>query len=211
MTRIAHTSLDSETGYACVIHAGRHELTADESTARGGTDTGPAPYQLLLSGLAACTAITLRMVAARKGWELGSIHVDVELHKDEGTDRIVRAITLTAPLNPLLPNGGGYPVTFLTRNTRSALGATDSYYTTTDDYGDESHYWHGVDVSFNARMRNLSLQGGTSTGRGVGDNCAVETARFGRPQVLIGTDLTPTCNVAEPWLTTRPRRGRGIT
>jgi putative redox protein len=100
MTRIAHTSLDSETGYACVIHAGRHELTADETTARGGTDTGPAPYQLLLSGLAACTAITLRMVAARKGWELGSIHVDVELHKDEGgADRIVRAITLTAPLN----------------------------------------------------------------------------------------------------------------
>jgi putative redox protein len=100
MTRIAHTSLDSETGYACAIHAGRHGLTADESTARGGTDTGPAPYQLLLSGLAACTAITLRMVAARKGWELGSIHVDVELHKDEGgADRIVRAITLTAPLN----------------------------------------------------------------------------------------------------------------
>jgi len=76
MTRIAHTTLDSETGYACVIHAGRHQLTADESTARGGTDTGPAPYQLLLSGLAACTAITLRMVAARKGWKLGSIHVD---------------------------------------------------------------------------------------------------------------------------------------
>src|SRR5258705_280923 len=59
MTRIAHTTLDSETGYACVIHAGRHELTADESTARGGTDTGPAPYQLLLSGLTACTATPL--------------------------------------------------------------------------------------------------------------------------------------------------------
>jgi putative redox protein len=99
MTRIAHTVLDSETGYACVIRAGRHPLTADESTAHGGTDTGPAPYQLLLSGLAACTAITLRMVAARKGWDLGSIHVDVELHKDEGADRIVRAITLTALLN----------------------------------------------------------------------------------------------------------------
>jgi putative redox protein len=99
MPRVAHTTLDSETGYACVIRAGRHQLTADEATAHGGTDTGPAPYQLLLSGLAACTAITLRMVAARKGWELGSIHVDVELHKDDGTDRIVRAITLTAPLN----------------------------------------------------------------------------------------------------------------
>ena len=84
-------------------------------------------------------------------------------------------VTLTAPQNPLLPNGGGYPVTFLTRNTRSALGATDSYYTTTDDFGDETHYWHGVDVSFNARMRNgLILQGGTSTGRGVNDTCDID-------------------------------------
>ena len=81
-------------------------------------------------------------------------------------------VTLTAPQHPLLPNGGGYPVTFLTRNTRSALGATDSYYTTTDDFGDETHYWHGVDLSFNARMRNgLVVQGGTSTGRGVNDTC----------------------------------------
>ena len=99
MPRIAHTVLDSETGYACVIRAGRHELTADEPGSRGGTDTGPAPYELLLASLAACTAITLRMVAARKRWELGSIHVDVELHKDDGADRIVRTITLTAPLN----------------------------------------------------------------------------------------------------------------
>ena len=101
MTRIAHAVLDSETGYACVIRAGRHQLTADESVSRGGTDTGPAPYQLLLSGLAACTAITLRMVAARKGWELGPIHIDVELDKDpEGVaDRITRIVSLAGPLN----------------------------------------------------------------------------------------------------------------
>ncbi len=61
-------------------------------------------------------------------------------------------VTLTAPLDPQLPGGGGYPVTFLTRNANSALGATDSYYTTTSDFGDETHYWHGVDVSVNARL-----------------------------------------------------------
>src|SRR5438445_12182715 len=100
MPRIAHALLDSETGYAAGIHAGRHQLTADEPSLRGGTDTGPAPYELLLSGLAACTAITLRMVAARQGWELGSIQIDVESHKDESrTDRITRAISLTGPLN----------------------------------------------------------------------------------------------------------------
>jgi len=111
-------------------------------------------------------------------------------------------VGLTAPRHPLLPDGGGYPVTFLTRNTRSAVGATDSYYTTNKDFGDETHYWHGVDVSFNARMRNgLVLQGGTSTGRGVNDTCEIETSIYGRPQILIGADQAPACNVAEPWLT----------
>jgi hypothetical protein len=119
-------------------------------------------------------------------------------------------VTITAPSNPALPNGGGYPVTFLTRNTRSALGATDSYYTTTDDYGEESRYWHGVDISFNARTRwGLVVQGGTSTGRGVVDTCDVLTARFGRPMTpTIGAagatgivDGQTSCNTTEPWLT----------
>jgi hypothetical protein len=123
-------------------------------------------------------------------------------------------VTLTAPSNPALPNGGGYPVTFLTRNTRSALGATDSYYTSTDDFGDETHYWHGFDLSFNARMRNgLNLQGGTSTGRGVNDTCDSYMGRFGRamsptlgtaavPIILQGiVDGQTACNATEPWLT----------
>ena len=63
-------------------------------------------------------------------------------------------MTLTAPIDPRLPNGGGYPVSYLTRNDNSALGATDSYYTSTSDFGDETRYWHGVDVSFNARFAN---------------------------------------------------------
>jgi hypothetical protein len=126
-------------------------------------------------------------------------------------------VTLIAPQNDKLPGGGGYPVTFLTRNTLKALGATDSYYTTSEDFGGESHYWHGVDVSFNARMRSgLSLQGGTSTGRGVGDTCDMLTSRFGRPSAPILplpplnvqtipaagiVDGVRACDVAEPWLT----------
>ena len=77
-------------------------------------------------------------------------------------------VTLTAPSDPRLPGGGGYPVSFLVRNNRSVLGVSDPYYTTTKDFGDETHYWHGVDVTFNARLANgLMFQGGTSTGRGV--------------------------------------------
>jgi hypothetical protein len=123
-------------------------------------------------------------------------------------------VTITAPLDPRLPNGGGYPVTFLTRNTRSALGANTPYYTTSNDYGGETHYWHGVDVTFNARMRNgLSLQGGTSTGRGVADTCDMYDSRFGRamaptlgtaavPVIAVGVvDGVRACDFAEPWLT----------
>ena len=80
---------------------------------------------------------------------------------------------------------------------------SDLYYTTPSDFGDETHYWHGLDVTVNARMRNgLLLQGGTSTGRGVSDTCETEIARFGRPQRLIGADRTPDCSVTERWLTT---------
>jgi hypothetical protein len=125
-------------------------------------------------------------------------------------------VTLTAPMNPLLPNGGGYPVTFLTRNTRSTLGATDSYYTTSEDFGGETHYWHGVDLSFSARTKwGLVVQGGTSTGRGVNDTCDVLNARFGRTSApTIGTAPAAgivngqrSCDVAEPWLTSA--RGLG--
>ena len=82
--------------------------------------------------------------------------------------------TITAPPNPNLPNGGGNPVTFVTRNSRSPIGATDNYYTFASDYGDVTTYWHGVDASINARLRNdITFQVGTSTGRGVRDYCPV--------------------------------------
>jgi hypothetical protein len=112
-------------------------------------------------------------------------------------------VTLTAPSHPMLPGGGGYPVSFLTRNTNSLLGAVDNYYTRTSDFGDETRYWHGIDVTFIARLQNgLLFQGGTNTGRGVNDGCAVQTARFGRPERVIGADQSPDCRYSEPWLTT---------
>ena len=97
---VAHATLESTHGYAQTIRAGHHALTADEPERSGGTDTGPTPYNLVLSGLGACTAITLRMYAERKGWELGTVNVDLRLFKDaSGADRIERAITFGAPLS----------------------------------------------------------------------------------------------------------------
>ena len=110
-------------------------------------------------------------------------------------------VTLTAPVDSRLPNGGGYPVTFLTRNANQALGVSSPYYTTTSDFGDETSYWHGIDTSVNARTSfGLLLQGGTSTGRGVQDSCEVETGRFGRPLRIVNGE--PACSFTEPWLTT---------
>lgn len=54
--------------YRVEIAAGGHDLVADEPPGAGGADAGPGPFDLVLSGLAACTLITLRMYAVRKGW-----------------------------------------------------------------------------------------------------------------------------------------------
>jgi putative redox protein len=84
--RIATATVqDDPKPYTVHIRGGRHELTADEPLKRGGGDAGPNPTELLLSGLGACTAITLRMYAERKGWPIGRIHVRLGLifHGDD--------------------------------------------------------------------------------------------------------------------------------
>ena len=99
MPNIATVVLDSTSGYAQKIDAGGHALTADEAVSHGGTNTGPAPYELLLSALGACTSITLRMYADRKGWDLGNVHVVLRHDKSaEGSDQIDRELTFGAPL-----------------------------------------------------------------------------------------------------------------
>ena len=96
---VASTTVDSEAGYAQVIESGGHRLGADEPVASGGTDTGPAPYGLLLAALGACTSITLRMYAERKGWQLGKIHVALRHVKTaEGGEHIERDVRFAAPL-----------------------------------------------------------------------------------------------------------------
>ncbi|HIY71251.1 MAG TPA: OsmC family protein, partial [Candidatus Luteimonas excrementigallinarum] len=59
-----------------------HRWQADEPEALGGGDTAPDPMQLTLSALGACTAITLKMYAARKQWPLDDVLVDLALNPD---------------------------------------------------------------------------------------------------------------------------------
>jgi putative redox protein len=60
------------------VQVREHQLTVDEPLDLGGSDTGPDPQELLAVSLATCTAITMEMYAARKGWDIGHVEVDVE-------------------------------------------------------------------------------------------------------------------------------------
>jgi putative redox protein len=63
--------------YSQLVHAGRHILSADESEASGGDDVGPSPYEYLLAGLGACTAMTLRFYVDRHNWGLRQTTVEL--------------------------------------------------------------------------------------------------------------------------------------
>jgi len=67
-----------ETGFRHVVKVRSHDVNIDEPTETGGTDTGPSPQELLAASLASCTAVTMEMYAARKGWDLGGVEVAVE-------------------------------------------------------------------------------------------------------------------------------------
>jgi uncharacterized OsmC-like protein/alpha/beta superfamily hydrolase len=72
--------------YTQRVTAGRHVLTADEPKSVGGDDAGPNPYDLLLASLGACTAMTLRMYADRKGLPLTQVEVTLRharIHADD--------------------------------------------------------------------------------------------------------------------------------
>jgi putative redox protein len=93
-------TVEGKTGYAQDIRSGAHEWTSDEPASRGGGDTGPNPTALLLSALGSCTAITLRMYAERKKWELGVIRVRCALFpRKDARPRIQRELTVAASLS----------------------------------------------------------------------------------------------------------------
>lgn len=73
-------------GYTTDILSGKHHLRADEPEDVGGNDFGPAPYDFLLAGLGACTAMTLRMYANHKKWDLQEVEVHLNHQKDHKED-----------------------------------------------------------------------------------------------------------------------------
>ena len=88
------------TPYAVTVTAGQHTLIADEPQAHGGRDAGPSPYDLLLAGLGACSAITLRMYADRKQLTIRSLEIDLSFHREDERNIIRRIVRLDADLTP---------------------------------------------------------------------------------------------------------------
>lgn len=97
-------------GFTTEVIAGRHQMIADEPPSVGGADEGPTPYGYLLSGLGACTAMTLRMYADHKKIDLQEVEVKLthdKIHQQDGEnsesskgkiDQIKRKIKLIGDL-----------------------------------------------------------------------------------------------------------------
>jgi putative redox protein len=73
-------------GTLVLLTARNHTWNADEPVEARGTDEGPTPYELLLGALGACTTLTLRLYAERKGWPLEAVKVDYEFTREHGRD-----------------------------------------------------------------------------------------------------------------------------
>ncbi|MEP7307997.1 MAG: carboxypeptidase-like regulatory domain-containing protein [Acidobacteriota bacterium] len=103
--------------------------------------------------------------------------------------------TVTAPLDPRLPNGGGYAVTDLYNVTPTLFGITNNYVTYSDKYGDQYAKFNGLDINLNARpFQGLVIQGGFNGGRTVSDNCEI---RAKLPEI---SPLNPYCHVESGYL-----------
>ncbi len=126
-----------------------------------------------------------------------------DLNRDVTTD--YETYTLTAPQDPRLPNGGGYPITVYTPTAAANAIPSKTYLTWERDYGAErTSYWHGVDFTLNARMRRVTTSIGTSTGRAVLDDCTAAT-KYNQVNTVTNVAAGPDprgCHSVDPFHTT---------
>ncbi len=80
------THLNLENNFTTQVSNGRHTILADEPASVGGDDLGHSPYELLNASLGACTAMTLKMYAERKKWDLEEVYVYLTYDKKHMDD-----------------------------------------------------------------------------------------------------------------------------
>jgi putative redox protein len=85
--KIVHVHLPTDEPFKTTLTAGKHTITADEPTSvKGGTDSGPDPYDLLLMALGSCTVMTVKMYADRKKWPLEDLYIELKHGKSHVED-----------------------------------------------------------------------------------------------------------------------------
>jgi hypothetical protein len=122
--------------------------------------------------------------------------------------------SITAPVDPRLPGGGGYIVSGLYNLNPNRVGQVNNQINFSDSYGNQIQHWNGFDLSVNMRLpRGVILQGGMNTGRTVTDDCQVtaqlpEVQTIGydilsldRRAVSAGVTNMPYCHTQTPFLT----------
>jgi len=119
--------------------------------------------------------------------------------------------SITAPLDPRLPGGGGYVIPGLYDLNPNKVGQVLNLHELASAVGPEMvNNWQGVDVSVNARVwKGLTVQGGTSTGRRLTDACEVRSLVPERTSStaivpaggLLSSLTNPYCRVVEPYRT----------
>ncbi|OQA34247.1 MAG: OsmC-like protein [Betaproteobacteria bacterium ADurb.Bin341] len=98
MTQIIITG-NGKGRYQQEVKIGQHQLLADEPESLGGDDAGPSPMEFVLTGLGACTAITLRMYAEKKGLDIARITVSLEHRRSpEGKHQVERVVAVEGNL-----------------------------------------------------------------------------------------------------------------
>jgi hypothetical protein len=112
--------------------------------------------------------------------------------------------SVTVPVDPRLPTGGGEVITGLYDVTPSKFGQVDSFTTLAKNYGDMSRRWHGIDMTSTVRLAQATFQGGFSTGTEARDECEIRAAL---PETAFGafggggTTQATSCSWDTPWLT----------
>jgi hypothetical protein len=118
--------------------------------------------------------------------------------------------SITAPVDARLPGGGGHTVGTLYNLVPGAVGGVDEWATNSKNYAEQTENWQGVDVGVVARLRNgLTVQGGTSTGRGLSDSCALKAilpeqgqgTRGATTSIAGGSPTNPYCREVDPYQT----------
>jgi putative redox protein len=84
-------------GYRHIVKVRQHRLNCDESREAGGDDAAPSPQDLLAASLASCTAVTMEMYAARKGWDLRDVEVQCDYTPAERGCPTKFSLTLRLP------------------------------------------------------------------------------------------------------------------